>query len=466
MSCQARSRLPAETETVIIGNGPAALFLSYLLHGNVPYYNLDGRHAHPDRILHNKLKARQGSSLYEALHETPHLCEHFEASGRYSTDAWPVNVLLDALLWPNADVDWDCESTVAFVSDARYRRDHVVLGSASQAGGQWAETTGQSEGENAKTLSYSEQLSLPGYSFAQFHLDEYGREMAQLERPRRPQVTAYYAAYPARVQICDTLMNGHRVGSVLRRPDGSYEVSGTDASTRPFSLTCQRLVLACGLFTHLIEPPVMLSPYVGRNQGCLIHHRAPILIVGSGFSAADAVIENLGKRPVVHLFKWKTARYVSPLKHCHRSSYPEYADVFRRMKLSAGQVTTTASPDYHGYSDCEVTGINEVGGRYEVSFVEGSSGSVQKVVVGEIAVLAGRRTSLDFFEPGILAGLRIDSRHGWLEKSGLRDQITAEGPALTVDGGRVLCIGSITGDSLVKFMFGAAMGAASQIIGI
>lgn len=465
VSCILDRRIPSSISTVVIGNGPSALALSFLLHGNVPYYNQDGRHPHFDVILDRKLESQRSASLYSSLGRVDNLCEHFEAAGTYSNDAWLVNVLLDTLMWPNADLDLDCQSTVNFIHDPSYARKHIVLGSARAAGGQWAEKAPSRNGDNAKTLSYSEQLSLPGYTFAQYFRETYGEEMAQYERPRRPHVSAYYAAYPERTGLCDALYNETIVTSVSRLDAGGYSIAGTDRSGRPFTTSCENVVLACGLFTHLIEPPPILSRYVGYPATPLRMSNDPILIVGSGFSAADAIVHNLGIRPVIHLYKWDKADYISPLKHCHRSSYPEYADIYRRMKLSANGASSF--DDYEGFADCTITQVTEVDGRHDITFVSDDSRETRRtVLVGEIAVLAGRRTSLDFLEPKILRALQIDSHEGWLEKTGLRDQIEARGAALTVDGGKILCIGSITGDSLVKFMFGAVFGAAAKIIGV
>lgn len=450
---RSRPSVPAEVDTVVIGNGPSAMTLSYLLHGHVPYYNYDGTTTHFDHLLDAKLSRTRGRPLYDALKDVDELCAHFEASGTYSSDAWPVNTLLDTLLWPNAEMDPDCVSTITFVHDPRYIKDHIVLGSAETSGGQWANTDHLAKGDNAKTLSYAEQLSLPGYSLAQFYEDEYNTTLPQYERPRRPQVSAYYAAYSRKTGIDGTMYNNTKVTSVIR--NGNYTVLG-ESNGKKFKVSCKNIVLACGLFTSLIDPPVQLSPYLSNS---LIHHKAPILIIGSGFSAADAIIENLGKRPIIHIYKWDSAKYTSPLKHCHWSSYPEYADIYRRMKLSAQSLA--CYKDYIGYADATIAHVREIHGQFEV--VISSDGVEDTITAGEIVVLAGRRTSLDFLGPKLLEELMIDSETGWLEKSGLRHQITPVGPALTIDEGRILCIGSITGDSLVKFSYGAILGASMTL---
>ena len=64
----------------------------------------------------------------------------------------------------------------------------------------------------------------------------------------------------------------------------------------------------------------------------------PIVIVGTGLSAADAILLIQEKQPwrrIVHIYKHFSASEPSPLKRCHRDVYPEYASVWVRMKKSA-----------------------------------------------------------------------------------------------------------------------------------
>jgi hypothetical protein len=486
--------VPAATETLIIGNGPSSLALSFLLHGNVPYYNKDGSTPHPDRILHNKLSGPEltGKSLYHALGgDLDSLVEHFEAAGYYSHDAWPVNVLVDALLWPNASLGaCDESSTLSFKQNDAYKRDHIVLGCASQAGGQWANDLHEleapyssSSGDTARTLSYAEQLSLPGYSFAQWHRETQGTTFPAYERPRRPLVSAYYAAYPHHARLCSAIYNSTRVTSVERLSGVTgkgqrYRVRGFDGSGRSFQIDCRHIVLACGLFSSMIEPPALLAPYT--KWPALIDDEAdteregkpgPLLVIGSGFSAADAVIENMDSRPIIHIYRWDTASYTSPLKHCHRSSYPEYADVYKRMKIGAKQVAhrTVLDSRYQAFADVDVIDIQNLeqeqkSGTFPLHVtVRHRDGIASRIRASEMVVLTGRRTSLDFLGPSALSRLGIHGKDGWMDKTGLRAHIRAEGPAL-VALDDLLCIGSITGDSLIKFMYGAVIGAAMRIL--
>ncbi|KAG0050753.1 Oxidative stress-induced growth inhibitor 2 [Gryganskiella cystojenkinii] len=64
----------------------------------------------------------------------------------------------------------------------------------------------------------------------------------------------------------------------------------------------------------------------------------PIVIVGTGLSAADAILLIQEKQPwrrVIHIYKHFTSSEPSPLKRCHRDVYPEYASIWMRMRKCA-----------------------------------------------------------------------------------------------------------------------------------
>ena len=122
------------------------MFLSYILHGNVPRYDPVTHGPHPDAILHAKLSKgnNAGKPLYDVL-DSPAACQyltdHFHASNlSYSNQALPVNTLLDTLVRPNADTEiGELKSRLQWDRNPAKRVDHIVLGSAPESGGQWTE---------------------------------------------------------------------------------------------------------------------------------------------------------------------------------------------------------------------------------------------------------------------------------------------------------------------------------------
>ncbi|KAI8597345.1 hypothetical protein EDD21DRAFT_385687 [Dissophora ornata] len=79
--------------------------------------------------------------------------------------------------------------------------------------------------------------------------------------------------------------------------------------------------------------PPSLAPNVSTPSTTL-----PIVIVGTGLSAADAILLIQEKQPwrrIIHIYKHFSSSEPSPLKRCHRDVYPEYASVWARMKKFA-----------------------------------------------------------------------------------------------------------------------------------
>jgi len=237
--------LPTEVDTLIIGNGPSALILSYILHGHIPFYNVDS--PHPDSILHEKLK--KSPSLIEL--DVDYLTEHFLASRySYSTQALPVNVLLDALIRPYGETEGTA-TCVKWTYDPARAVSHVIVGNTKEAGGQWVDNPVEASWDIG-ALSYAGMLSLPGYTFAQHYESRHGQPLPFYMRPTRREVASYFAAYPQQVSISDTVYNGIELSAIVREGSGFYVAS--------HDMRCQRVVLATGIFSEMIPPRPLLQP--------------------------------------------------------------------------------------------------------------------------------------------------------------------------------------------------------------
>ncbi|PWW80164.1 hypothetical protein C7212DRAFT_159745, partial [Tuber magnatum] len=337
------------------GNGPSALVLSYLLHGNIPTYDSATHGPHPDPILHAKLSRYGNRPLFDAIESTracEALTEHFHATTHmsYSNQALPLNVLLDTLVQPGADTEvGGAKSRLKWTFDERRRIGHVVLGSPKEAGGQWSEDP-VSTSWDIETLSYAEMLSLPGYSFREHYRREHGRVMAHLNRPTRREVANYYSMYPRAVGISSEVFSSVYAHRINRTQSGfSVRVYRKPTSSRPqceYTIHCKHLVLATGIFTNAVPPPPIFLPLLNLGNNALSQQQRvkalPLLVVGSGFTAADVMMSAQQNQKMIHIFKWNTAR-PSPLKGCHPQAYPEYASIYRRMKQSAADSTSPTS---------------------------------------------------------------------------------------------------------------------------
>lgn len=450
------------------GNGPAALILSYILHGHIPYYV--GQHH--DQLLHQKL-----ASEPSLLHLTPDLHAHFLSSLRYSTAALPVNTLLDTLLRPNADTEINPTSCVEWRYEPEKAVSHVAIGETSQPGGQWAENP-VSASSTIGTLSYAEQLSLPGYSYAEHLAKNQDTEKCDSDfvRPSRAEVAAYLKAYPEAVGISDAVYSATKVDDVYRTADGFFIGS--------LGIRCKHLVLASGIFTVTIPPPPLLAPVAQLDSNDL-----PLLVVGSGFSAADVIISTPPNRKIIHLYQWAPNTRASPLRGCHQSAYPEYATVYKQMKLAAissGKALSGKSPLlrrksnpfftqrdwtslYEGLPNAQVThcSVSKNTGVATIS-IRLASGEEVAREVGGLAYVVGRRGTLDYLSSSLLHEIgpfesSVPNPGSTPLISGSTLRTKAESSLEVANN--VFIIGSLAGDSLIRHAVGGCVFAAGRILG-
>ncbi|MCJ1280480.1 hypothetical protein MMC21_008308 [Puttea exsequens] len=463
--------IPRHINTVIIGNGPSALILSYILHGHVPYYNPST--PHPDPILHKKLS--QSPCLLDI--DWQDLTTHFAASRlSYSTQTLPINVLLDTLLRPLADTEpGRHKSCVEWRFEKDRSIEHIVLGNTPQAGGQWADNP-VSASWDIGALSYAEMLSLPGYSFSTHHTLQHNTPMPEFHRPTRREVAAYLATYPSAVGIRDSIYTSISASDIHRLTTTTFHIPSQ-------ALTCHHLILATGTFSQLVPPRPLLQPLQSLPPPTP-SSPLPLLVIGSGFSAADIIISTPSARKIIHIYKWDPDVHPSPLRACHPSAYPEYSGVYRRMKQAAQSILGTAtvrSPLRRGKSD---PFARDCGGEYEglpntvVKEVEMRGGSAiltletgdKKTVQREISSMEyviGRRGSLDYLDNSLAAELGLDLAPRKedaatipISNRAFRHQLEQ---SLQLAPG-VFVTGSLTGDSLVRFSFGGCVYAAREIL--
>ncbi|MCJ1484272.1 hypothetical protein MMC06_004440 [Schaereria dolodes] len=465
----AHKPLPHQVDTVIVGNGPSALILSFILHGNIPYYN--PLKPHPDPILHSKLLA--SPCLLDIDVES--LTAHFRASRfSYSTQALPVNVLLDTLLRPLADIEPGRHDSCV---DWHYEPDkairHAVIGNTIQAGGQWADNTVAASWDIG-TLSYAEMLSLPLYSFTEHYQNIYGSLPKDFHRPSRRAVADYLATYPRVVGIHRSIWTSVNIGNIARTPNGF--------SVGSHGIFCKHLVLASGVFSHLIPPRPLLQPLLTlENQ--IQDEESPLLVVGSGFTAADIIISAPTDRKIIHIFKWAPEERPSPLRACHPKAYPEYAGVYRRMKQSAfknlGDASITSpmrrrrsNPFFkqRGHDDLYEglpnTYIQHVllHENSATLTMHGPTGQILERNISGLNYVIGRRGSLQYLDAALqkeVLSLESSTRDcSSISGQTLRPKTEED---LEVAPG-VFVIGSLTGDSLIRFAFGGCIYTARELV--
>lgn len=440
------------------------MILSYILHGHLPYYS--STPPHPDPLLDDKLKA--APDLLNADVEA--LTAHFAASRlSYSTQALPVNVLLDTLVRPSVDIDEaGCTTNVEWRHVPDKAVPHLIFGKPSKPGGQWTEDP-HGASWDIQTLSYAAMLSLPGYSFADHHRKTTGKELAPFTRPTRREIADYFWAYPAAVHIDDVFRCGEDLEGISRTADGFYIQS--------HDLHCKRLVLASGIFSEVLAPAPLLQPVLQT----LPTPGVPLLIVGSGFSAADAIISASPDQKILHVFKWSPEDRPSPLRSCHQQAYPEYAGVYRLMKraaLSASGPSQAQRPKYRrgtssaflesrnwdelyeGVCNLDITAMKTENGQARITFRRENGSSFCRTVQG-LVYAAGRRGTLNYLGTELRSEvLGQDDLNSAVSGQTLRAKAMED---LEVAPG-VYIIGSLTGDSLVRFAYGGCVITASHLI--
>lgn len=385
----------------------------------------------------------------------------------------PLNTLLDTLVRPNADTEINPESCVDWLYQPERAIDHVILTDGSDSGGQWVDNP-VSTNPDIGTLSYSEMLSLPGYSYAEHYELQNNVPLPELQRPSRAEVADYFAVYPHAVGIQESLFTGAHVNGVSRTHNGFYIGS--------HGILCKNLVLATGIFSQTITPPPLLSSITRLDTPS-----EALLIVGSGFSAADVIISIPPTRKIVHIFRWAPDIRPSPLRGCHHAAYPEYAGIYRQMKLAAiaSNKPHAASPMmrrksnpffshrdwasvYEGLPNAEIVEVRSQGSSALLR-IRLESGDIIERIVGGLEYVVGRRGNLNYMNPPLRREVlsspekfeHDSERVSLISGRSLRQKVEKDFEVAP----DVFAIGSLTGDSLVRHAFGGCVAAAGRIMG-
>lgn len=395
-----------------------------------------------------------------------------------------MNTLLDTLLRPNADTEANPTSLIGWSLEPQRAVSHIAIGDAPQTGGQWVDNP-VSASWDIGTLSYAEMLSLPGYSFAEHYHRKHGKQMPDFQRPSRTEVADYYTAYPEAVGIEASIWSSTSCSSISRDA-----INGFFVKVGSHVLRCKHLVLATGIFSVVIPPPRLLAPLASVHDCC-----GPLLVIGSGFSAADVIISSQPSRKIIHIFNWDPENRPSPLKGCHRHAYPEYAGVYRQMKLSAmaatkGNINThpiTPGPrrkssyfperdwisTYEGLSNAEITDVDVSSdhGHAEIK-IRTADGTHIERVVGGLEYVVGRRGATSYLDEQLKAEILGTMLNGSSSIQQPSNDFLISGKTLRAKAEAdlevapdVFIIGSLTGDSLVRHAFGGCVYAAGRIMG-
>jgi len=198
------------------------------------------------------------------------------------------------------------------------------------------------------------------------------------------------------------------------------------------------------------------------ETGSLTKNSDPVMIVGAGLSAADAIIstQNHGF-PIVHVFRKSVSDHGLIFNKLPMALYPEYHMVHRMMASGRHHQTKLlkghkVEREYPGYQSFGQTGIVEITKDRKV-VLRGPESNVS-IQVSYIVVLIGASPNLSFLteaetELGQVPGAIID-RNNPIDI----DVYTHE--SSNVPG--LYAMGPLTGDNFVRFIQGGALAIASH----
>ncbi|XP_064160679.1 oxidative stress induced growth inhibitor 1 isoform X1 [Anguilla rostrata] len=453
---------------VVIGNGPSGICLSYLLSGYVPYPSPEG--SHPNPILQRKLQQQPHLSLLEQ--DLEYLCEGLE--GRSSN---PVAVLFDSLLLPDSDFGADYPSPLQWRYEPERAVPHVVLGKGPP-GGAWHAMEG-----SMLTLSLANWMELPGLKLKDWVREK--RRSVRNDRATPAEIASYYQHYVSLMGLQDRFACGTTVTSLqraggeagpgvwrvrgMRREAGPGDGGGAGAE-RPFSLLARSVVLATG--TH--DVPARLGvpgedlPHVRHgfweleaaiSAGRLGPASDPLLVVGAGLTAADAVLAARHlNAPVRHAFRRAVTDPALIFNQLPKVLYPEYHKVHQMMtqQQDRGEAPSSCYPGYVSYPRHRVVAF--LPDRKCV--LEGEGGRRTVLQVSMVLVLIGSYPNLSFLpEDGRPLGLDPDERIGCRRNPLQVDPFTHE----CVREPGLYAMGPLVGENFVRFLKGGALAIAAHL---
>lgn len=451
---------------IIIGNGPSGICLSYLLSGYTPYVRPDAVHPHP--LLQRKLSEAPGVSIMDQ--DLDYLSEGLE--GRCQS---PVALLFDTLLRPDTDFGGSVESILTWRHQKERAIPHLVLG-RNPPGGAWHSIEG-----SMVTLSQGEWMGLPDLQVKDWMCKK--RRGLRNSRATAGDIAHYYRDYVIRKGLSHNFVSSATVTAVewgtpkpsspgARDPSPLFQVSGfvtaEDQSQQPFSLHARNVVLATGTS----DSPARLGipgeglPFVHHDlsaleaatrAGTVSPSSDPVLIIGAGLSAADAVLyaRHYGV-PVIHAFRRPVDDPGLVFNQLPKMLYPEYHKVHQMMRERS---ILSPSP-YEGYRSLPEHQLLLLKEDRQAVFRDPQG--LQKVFgVALVLLLIGSHPDLSFL-PGAGADLAVDPDQPLSAKRNPVDVDPFTYQSIHQEG--LYAMGPLAGDNFVRFVQGGALAVASSLL--
>lgn len=460
-------------DVVVIGNGPSAITLSYMLAGNWPYYN---DVPHPIDFLQNRLEENRGYSLLEQ--DLSYLSEGLE--GRSLN---PVSVLFDTLNHPQADLGIENPSVISWRYQPNKLVNHVVLGKGVP-GGSWQKMDG-----STLTISLGSWMELPNLNIREWDAarcrSSNGVSGLRQKRATVGTIADYYRFYVYSKDLSNFFVNNATVTSIsqfnslttenlpfdhLWKINGyteNYDIDSDQINRKSFSYISPNVVLATGnsdqpnkLNVEGEDLPIVLYSLSDLEEliekQILSPKTGSILIVGAGLSAADAVIAaRFHSIPIIHVFRRSVCDPEVIFNKLPQNIYPEYHKVHKMMQDS----NSGHYDGYKAYPCSKVTAIKSDGTVIITSCKDDSLVSV--VTVSHVVVLIGMHPDLSFLpyrnmKIGINPQKPVDCKKNPIDIN-LFNHKTVFYPG-------IYAVGPLVGDNFVRFVQGGCFAVASHIV--
>ncbi|XP_066923968.1 oxidative stress-induced growth inhibitor 2-like [Clytia hemisphaerica] len=441
-------------DVAIIGNGPSAIILSYFLSGHWPYYN--GKPV-DNPVLKERLKyVSMSKSL--VLQDLQWLSEGLFDSRTMN----PVSILFDHLYHPNADMLTKPESVIEWKYLPENEVRHVVLG-FGPPGGSWHNMI-----NSQLTVSLANWLELPGYTFNEWY------EQKQLSLGNLPKVPSvggvhpertnpyyiglYYSDYVKYMGLSSFFVDNVYVKSISQSLSNTSQwtvegVQYTEQQTgETYTVKADNIVMATGAFNNprKLEIPGEDFTFVHHHFpdfDRLQTHKCPVVVVGCGLVAADAVLYLISRQiPVIHVFR-RSPKDPNLVLNQLSSAYADYLKLKSLIQLKSKCEFYTPLPQHR---------LAEILPNKEVLIEPcGKKGGASfKIHVSRVIIHVGSKPNLDFIKEEHL--LREDPEEEFNIKTNCLDT-----DLLTYEcRGRksLYAMGPLVGDNFIRFVSGGALG--------
>ena len=364
---------------------------------------------------------------------------------------------------------WKNDDTTAF--------KHIVLGNGPP-GGTWHRMN-----YSQYSLSLDYWLELPGYPFKTWqeehkyknevsgcscNLPKLMREDGVHENRILPNhVAQYYSDYIKRMKLDSNFINNVTVTSVKRVSPNNpiWAVCGiqSDASSGEnvqLQFFARNVVLAVGGYSL----PRMLN-IPGESEKFVQYHlpdlddflqefdakkMAPVVVVGCGLVALDAVIALMERKiPVFHVFR-REAKDAKLIVNQLPSSYPDY---LKLKPLMSGK----SSNEY--YTPFQLSKVTEILPTNEC-VIESTTGKNRLIVkTSQVIIQIGSKPNLSFM--GELRRLGEDTTK---EVDIKENPVDADLFTYESSEPGLYAMGPLVGDNFVRFILGGALGVVSGLV--